>query len=159
MKINGESFNGPNEALIVLVRNGNPVPFKARACLDFTRFDALCVKPMPKKITKVGGQQEYLFGDPTYLQAIDQYGKLKTAYVILESLKATPGLEFETVRDDNPSTWMNWRKEFEAAFFTEQEINRVIGCVWEANGIDEDKLEEARKRFLAGQDQEPEKST
>jgi hypothetical protein len=159
MKINGESFKGPNEAIIVLVRNGNPVAFRARACLDFTRFEALCPKPMPKKIKKPGGQEEFLFGDPQYLKDFEYYGRLKTAYVIIQSLKATDGLEFEFVKEDNPSTWLDWRKEFESAFFTEQEIIRVINCVWEANGMDEDKLEEARKRFLAGLDQESEKPT
>lgn len=157
MKMNGESFTGPNEALVVLIRNGNPVAFKARACLDFIRFEQLCPRPVPKSIVKVGGVKEFLFNDPKFLEAIDYYGKLKTAYVIVQSLKATQGLEWEQVKDDNPTTWLEWRKELEDAFFTDSEIQKIVSCVWEANGIDDEKLEEARKRFLAGQDQESEK--
>jgi hypothetical protein len=157
MKLQGQSFNGPNEALCVLLRNGNPVAFKARACLDFTRFDALVKRPEPKKIKKKGGAEEYLFSDPTYMEALNHYGSLRSAYTVIESLKATPDLQWDRVKDDNPSTWKEWQKELEEAFFTEREITRIFSCVLEANGIDEGKLEEARTRFLAGQDQEPEK--
>lgn len=159
MKMNGQSFDAPNEALVVLLRNGNPVAFKARAVLDFTKFDKLCPKPEAKKIVKKGGATEYEFNDPAYLKSFDYWGQLKTAYVITQSLKATEGLVFEKVDEDNPQTWGDWRKEFENAFFTDQEIARVISAVWEANGIDEAKLDEARKRFLASQVVEPEKST
>lgn len=159
MKMHGAAFKGPNEALCVLLRNGTPVAFKARACLDYTRCEALCKRPEPKKITKRGGAEEYLFNDPTYLLAMEHYAKVRTAYLIVESLKATDGLEWERVKDGDPTSWVEWRKELEEAFFTEQEISRIISCVWEANGIDEGKLEEARNRFLAGQDQEPAKST
>jgi hypothetical protein len=159
MKINGQTFDAPNEALVVFIKNGKDIPIKARAVLDFTRFDLLCPKPPPKKIKKRGGEEEILWNDPSYLLAFDHWGKVKTAYVIVESLKATPGLEFETVTDDDPSSWLKWRDEFEKAFFTDSEINKIIGCVWEANGIDEAKLNEARDRFLRGEAVEREKSS
>jgi hypothetical protein len=159
MKINGASFTGPNTALVVLIRNGEPVAFKAQAVLDYALFDTLVPQPKPKTIVRPGTGPEMLFNDPGYLQQFQNYGQIKTNYVIVQSLKATPGLEWETIKDDQPETWGNFRKELEAAFFTSTEINRIIACVWEANGIDEDKLDEARKRFLASQDQVPEKST
>lgn len=159
MKINGQTFDAPNEALVVLLRKGEPVPFKARAVLDFSRFDLLCPRPAPKKITRPGGKVEELFNDKSFLAAFDHWGKLKTAYVIVEALKATPGLEWDTVKDDDSNSWLGWRKELETAFFTEQEIQKIIACVWEANGIDEAKLNEARERFLSGEAQEQEKSS
>lgn len=159
MKIHGQTFDAPNEALVVFIKNGKDIPIKARAVLDFTRFDLLCPRPKPKKIVKRGGAEEELFNEPSFLAAFDHWGRVKTAYVITEALKATDGLEFDTVKDDDPTSWLEWRKEFEKAFFTEQEIQKVIACVWEANGIDEAKLNEARERFLAGQAAEQEKSS
>lgn len=158
MKIDGQTFDAPSESLVVLIKNGKDIPFKARAVLDFKRFELLCPVPKPKRITKPGGKTEEMFNDPQFLTAFDYWGKLKTAYVIVEALKATPGLEFETIKDDDSASWLNWRAEFEKSFFTEPEIRKIVGCVWEANGIDEEKLEEARKRFLFGEGQEQEKS-
>lgn len=159
MKYNGQTFDAPSEAVVVLIKNGKDIPFKARAILDYSRFDALCPRPKPKKIMKAGGKEELLFNDPSYLAALNHWGTVKTAYTIVESLKATPGLEFETVKEDDPTSWSNWRQEFEKAFFTDPEITRIVSAVWEANGIDEDKLEEARKRFLSGEGQEQGKSS
>lgn len=159
MKLNGQSFNGPNVALVVILRNGEPIAFKAQAVLDYTKFDALCPRPKAKQIVKRGGETEVLTNDPNFLKALEHYGKTKTAYVIVQSLKATESLEFEQVKDDDPTSWLLWREEFENAHFSEYEIGKILSAVWEANGMDEEKLEEARKRFLAGQEAERENAT
>lgn len=155
MKLHGETFTGPNEAIVVIPRNGKDILFKARAVLDYARFEALCPRPEPKKVKLASGEMKVLWDDTNYAAAFDRWGTLKTSYIIIESLKATPGLEWEGIQDDNPETWNDYKKELDAAFFTDREIQKIVGAVWEANGIDESKLEEARKRFLASQAEEP----
>jgi len=151
MKMNGQAFEGPNEAILVLPRNGQDLVFKARAVLDYSEFDTLCPSPKPKKIKTPQGEEKSLFTEPTYLQAIDHWGKQKMAYTVIKSLVATIWLEWEKVKLDDPTTWLSYQQEFRDAFFSEREINRIVNCCWEANSIDEDKLQEARARFLASQ--------
>ena len=151
MKLQGQTFTGPNEAFMVLPHNGADLIFKARAILDYSRCDALAPRPKAKMITKVGGIKEELVTDPAYLSALDRWSSQRTAYTIVESLKATPDLQWDTIKDEEPETWGNYRKELEDAFFSTNEIAKIINLVWEANGLDDEKLEEARKRFLAGQ--------
>lgn len=151
MKLYGEKFDGPNVAVLVLPRNGKDIVFKARAVLDYTRFDALCPKPMPKMVTLPGGGTKFLWDEKSYSVALDHWGKSRTAFTVVESLRATEGLEWEKVDYDNPTTWMDYQKELSEAFFADREIVRILQIVWEANGIDDEKLEEARQRFLLTQ--------
>ena len=49
----------------------------------------------------------------------------------------------------NPTTYNNYKKEMEEANFSQAEIVRIINGVLSANGLDEERVEEAKKRFLA----------
>ncbi len=151
MKLNGQSFDGPNLATLVLPRNGNDLVFKAQAVLDYTEFETLCPTPKPKTVHKPGEGSVVLWDDKSYKDAMDSWGAKKTAYTILKSLTATPGLEWETVKMELPETWTLYREELKKAFFSEAEQVKIIGLVWEANGLDQSKLDEAQKRFLATQ--------
>ncbi len=71
--------------------------------------------------------------------------------MILESLKATPNLEWESVNPSDPKTWGGYENELVDAGFSIPEISRVIDCVFDANGLNQKKIDEATKRFLAGQ--------
>lgn len=150
MKLQGQTFAGPNVVTLVLLRGEESLVFQTVAVLSFDRFDKLCVMPKPKTVTLSNGDKKMLFDDKSYTDAVEHYTTLKTNFLIYESLKATPGLEWDTITDDNPDSWGNYQKELEAAFFAPREINRIVNAVWEANGIDEDKLKQARERFLAG---------
>ena len=151
MKLQGKTFDGPNEEFLVIPRKGQDLIFKARAVLDYEEFNRLVQKPKPPKAIKPGGEAQLLTTDAGYLQQLDAWATAQTNYLILKSLEATPDLEWETVKMDDPSTWDNWRSELDKAFFTDREKTRIVNLVWAANGIDDEKLEEARKRFLAGQ--------
>lgn len=152
MKLGAIQFDGPNEAILVLPYKGQTLVFKARAVLDYTKFDALCPVPKPKMVQKPGQKAKPADKDASYIAALEQWGEKRTSWTIIQSLKATPDLQWETVDEEKPETWNNYLQELKAAYFTPTDINRIVGLVFEANSVDENKLVEARERFLAGQE-------
>jgi hypothetical protein len=66
-------------------------------------------------------------------------------------LSATPGLEWELVDLENPDTWERYQEELQQCNFSDIEMTRIIEGVMTANGLNQAVLEEAEKRFLAGQ--------
>ncbi len=159
MKLQGHELIGPNEEILVLQRNGKDLVFTARAVLDYTEFDGLVPKPQPKKVNLPGGEIKILWDDKAFVAAFDHYGNLHTAYTVLKSLEATPDLTWDTIDKSNPSTWLHYKDELKAAFFSDREIIKIVNLVWVANNLDESKLDEARKRFLATREQVQEPQT
>jgi len=151
MKINGKTIQGPNEVITVIPRENGDLIFKSRAILDYAKFDTLCKVPIAPFKKMPDGQTFPDFDDEGYKKAIRQFSERKVAFMIVDSLSATDGLEFETVKINDPTTWENVETELRTAGLTEVEIQRVIASVWEANGLDNQKIEEAKKRFLASQ--------
>jgi hypothetical protein len=72
-------------------------------------------------------------------------------WMFLTSISATPDLEWETVKLNDPNTWENWRKELRDSGFSIPECNYLWSSFSEANSLDNSKIEEARERFLASQ--------
>ncbi len=153
MKLFGEKPKGPNVCVLVLPRQDYDIVIKAQAILDQEAFEILCPRPKPPSIMKPGGVFEQDVNDPKFKASIEKWAEKKTAWVVLESLKATPKdmLEWETVDYNNPDSWLKWKDELRDAFFTDQEIMQILNTVWQANGINQAVLDEARNRFLAGQ--------
>lgn len=151
MKIKGKKIQGPNIEVIVLPRGDDDLVFKAQAVLDTTAFDNLCPRPEPPKMMKRGGQLVNNVEDPGYQQAVLAYGRLRSSWMIIESLRATEDLEWETVKYDDSSTWNGYENELRSAGLAEMEISRIIAGVMTANALNEEKIEEARNRFFLGQ--------
>ena len=152
MKIKGQKIEGPNEAIVVIPRAKGDLVFKMQAVLNTTEFETLCPEPTPPTITRVGeskGSPD--FRDKKYLAEFKVFSTRRFEYLILKSLEGTSELEWETVDMLDPTTWGNYQSELKAAGFTEIEIGRIVGGVLEANSLDDAKIEEARKRFLASQ--------
>lgn len=157
MKFNGKKLDKPNEAFVVIPRHDGDMVFKAQAVLDYQVFDDLCPRPVaPIKIHRVGGEQSDIT-DKTYLEQLDIYSRRRVDFMILKSLEATEFLEWETVDMNNPETWSNYDKELADSSLTDREVDHVLGIVFEANGLSEDKINEARERFLSQQAQAKEK--
>lgn len=149
MKMFGQKVEGPNVEYIVIPRgNGNDIVFKAQAVLDPAPFEAACKPPQPGKKMLPGGVIKEDHDDPIYKDAVKVYGDLRYSWIVIQSLKATEGLEWETVNYDDPSTWNNWEVELKAAGFTRTEIQYVMLGVANANALNQDKIDEARARFL-----------
>jgi hypothetical protein len=155
MKYKGKKLSGPNVETVVIPRgNGEDLVFTCQAVLDYTRFRALVPDPKPGKKMLPGGKIVDDTEDRGFLAQQEQWAKLHFAYTVIESLKSTNDMEWETVKLDDPSTWLNWDKEFSDAGFTLAEQNMIAAGIAAANGLSQDKIDEARNRFLASRIQQ-----
>lgn len=148
MKLNGKKIEGANEQYIVIPRPDGNIVFKAVAILDFTRFEELCPKMTAPLVMFPGGEKKANFQDEGFLTGRNQWSQKKFQYTIIESLRNTPGLEWETVNYDDPNTWGNYETEFKASGFSEREIYHITEGCMEVNALSEGKLIEARNSFL-----------
>jgi hypothetical protein len=157
MRIGGMEVKGLNEVMLVLSRTQGDVLITARAIPSYEEFEKLVPDPkMPVIITRDGTKNDDLNVD--YLAAVARREQLRIAYIYIKSLEPSQ-IEWDTVKLDTPSTWMNFRKDFENAGLSPVEINRIWGAVSEANCLSEDKLEAARARFLLGAGTDQKKSS
>jgi hypothetical protein len=157
MKIFDQKIEGSNTETIVLPRGDDkpPIVLIAQAILDDSSFNKLCPLPQPPKFTKPGNIVVQNTEDKTYKQQVQVYAQKRVAWMIIESLKMTPGLQWETVRLEDSETWLNVHEEL-ALGFNAAEINYIIGKITAVNGLNEAKLEAARKEFFQMQSQQKE---
>lgn len=151
MRILGQEIKGPNEELIVIPRGDSQIVLKARAVLDYAEFERLCPEPKAPWIMKPGGVKEQNFKDVKYVAAIRQRVTKQTYYMFIKSLEATPGLSWDTIDIKDPGTWLNFERELQDAGFSSIERNLISRGVFIANNLDEQKIEEARQRFVQSQ--------
>lgn len=149
MRLKGIKLSGPNVETIVIPRgSGQPIVLKARAVPDMDEFNKLCpVSAPPTKILK-GGVRVPDSEDSSYKQSEVERSRKRMAYMVIWGLQATEGLEWDTVKLEDPSTWLGYVTELKAAGFNEFEINRIVEGVMAANCLNEEKLEAARQSFL-----------
>lgn len=153
MKINGKKLDGPNIEVVVIPRQSGNLVFKAQAVLNYDDHDKLNPSPAPPRKLLPGGIVQENVEDPAYLKAIDAWATRKFYWMFIKSLDATEGLEWETVKLDDPSTWENYKTEMQDAGLSPGEVARIEMCVTDACGLNQSKIDEATKRFLAGQAQ------
>jgi hypothetical protein len=151
MKIHGKKVQSSYEEVVVIPRNDENLVFKARAISDYSPFEKMC--PEPQGVIKMlpGGRQIQDIASPEYLKKQREWAEHRTHWMILESLKATPGLEWETVKPSDPTTWKNYGDEMTSAGLSPAEQGRIVHCVSIANGLDQSKIDEATESFLASQ--------
>ena len=150
MKINGRVATARVAETLVVPRQDGDMVFKAIPVTDFSDFNALCPEPKPPEILRPGGERVSNVEDPSYKAAKLAWADQRTAFMIIKSLAATEGLEFETVNIADSATWGNWRKEMEKVLVN-NELNMLLNIVITANGMSVEKIEEATKSFLAAQ--------
>jgi|WetSurMetagenome_2_1015567.scaffolds.fasta_scaffold24663_1 hypothetical protein len=150
MKIGGKVVEGLHEEILVLPRGEEePLVIRARAVVDLDEFEKICPEPKPPGILTKDGWAPNT-NDPSYKQLVEMQGERRAAYIIIRSLEPS-NIEWDTVKVEDPRTWVNYRADFKNAGLATAEINRIVQCVMAANALDESKLEEARKLFLLGQ--------
>ena len=161
MKYKGQKIEGPNEEIIIIPRGtGDDIVLTARAVLDFKEFDDLITVPKPPmRMTRGESKHTPLLNDPKYKKEMDLYNQLRLSWLILTSLKATEDLEWETVDMFDSGTWNNYDEEMRDSGFSNVEIGRIIDGVMIANSLSQEKIDEARKHFLAGQREAAEASS
>jgi hypothetical protein len=91
--------------------------------------------------------------DRRYKAAINNWSSLKVDWMMIQSLKATDGLEWETVDYHNPETWTGWETELKE-FLTESEHNVLVQGILAANSPSQNRRQEALDRFTVTQEQE-----
>jgi hypothetical protein len=152
MKLNGTKLQGKNFEIIAIPRgDGADIIFKAEAIMSFDEFDEKCPPPKPPMKVLKGGQKEYDWEDSNYRNAFAVYNKRRTGWMILKSLEATEGLEWEMLKPDEPRSWVNWYEELQNSGFSAAEIDRIQVGIMNANCLNELKIEQARQNFLRGQ--------
>ena len=151
MKINGTKIDAHYVETVVIPRPNGDVVFKAQA-IDYAPFEKLCTLPKPPTVMKPGKDPEPNYADPKYIEARNKWALLKTDYMFMASLKATEGLVWETVVESDPSTWNNLSKELLESGFKDNEVNRIFNAVISINGLDDDKITQATKAYLATQE-------
>lgn len=151
MKLGNTKLGKPNVEIIIFPRSEGDIVLKARAIPDMKEFDTLCPEPKPPTRMYPGGQKAEDVKDEGYLKEVDEHNELRVQYMVLQSLKETEELEWETVDEARPATWGNYVTELKEAGLSEFETNRVLTGVMAANGLDEERITEARSRFLASQ--------
>lgn len=159
MKIYGKKIEGVNTELVVIPRTNSDganadLVFVAKAVLDYKDFEKLCPAPIPPTKMLPGGITQQNVEDSNYKRLMADFGNKRINWMILKSISETPGLEWETVKADDPDSWGNYVDELTSAGLSGYEVNRIIQGVMTANGLDANKIEEAKKRFLASSQQE-----
>ncbi len=148
MKINGKILDGPSHEILVLEHNGEEIVFKAQAVLSYEEFEKIYPHPQPPSILKRGaGKAEKDFNDKKYQKELDEYASAKSYWMILKSLEPSK-IEWQKVKMDDPSTYKYFDDEL-SAVFTEATKMEIMNIITTANGLNDDKLKEARERFLA----------
>jgi hypothetical protein len=156
MKLNGKKIEGPNEVTIVIPRgSGEDIILKARAVLDLDDFEEMCPIPTPPTRRMAGGQDVPNLKDQGYMAALQRRAVMRLTYIMLTSLEATEGLEWETVDLSDSNTWDNYLSELKDSGFSPIEIQRIQADVIEVNALNEAKIEEARQRFLLAAQEAP----
>lgn len=153
MKIGGREVKGPNVVTLVLPRgDDDQIVIMAQAVLDMEAFEKMFPSPVPPTVVVAKtGEKRPDFEDGKYKKKLEEHGTLRFNYMILKSLEATPGLEWDTVDMSNHETWKNYEEDLKNAGFSAPERNRINLAVFEANSLSEDKLKEARDRFTRSQ--------
>ncbi|MEE9548663.1 MAG: hypothetical protein V3V68_04845 [Nitrosomonadaceae bacterium] len=151
MKIKGKKIEGVNVEIIPIPRGDrDDIIFMARAIQDMEPFEKMCPLPNPPK-RKIDGVDVPQLKDPNYLKAMSSRAEKRMAWMTITALEATEGLEWENVKADDPSTWLQLEPELKKAGFSAVECQRIVQGVVNVNALSEEKIEAARERFLLSQ--------
>jgi hypothetical protein len=143
-----------SEQILVLPRVGDDqdIVFRARAVASMKEFEAICPEPVAPGIRTRDGFKPDTKNE-SYQQLVSLHGDKRLAFIMIKSLEPSE-VEWDEVSIEDPSTWLKWQDEFINAGLSAIEVNRIVGCVMDANALNEDKLEEARSDFLLGEVEE-----
>lgn len=155
MKIAGKKVTPPSIEVVVIPRDNGNLVFRAQPVLDYSDFDKLCPEPKPPVVMKPGGKSIENVEDADYKKRIDEWATKKAHWMVIKSLGATEGLEFETVDVSDSDTWVNYQNEMTDSGLTHAEVAAIFEKVTSACGLNQNKIEEATKAFLAGQAAKP----
>ena len=161
MRIAGRELGKPNVELIFIPRSkivtnefgiteaiDDPIVLYAQAVTDMGELDKLVPEPaVPDKIVKSSRVPDY--DNPAYKAKIAERNAARFNFLFLKSLQINKDLTWDTIKMDDSTTWSNYETELKEAGFNSAEIMMIVQGVLRANSLDESRIEEGRKRFLA----------
>jgi hypothetical protein len=150
MKLHGIKLEGAARKTIVFPRETGNLVFVFQAILNSEEFDKLFPQPTPPVKKMADGQKIREIKDPNYLKLQQSWAENKAHWMFLQSIAATPELEWETVDSQNPETWKNYETELISAGLTESERLKMLQAYIEVQGLDDEKIKAATNSFLAG---------
>lgn len=151
MKINGKRISAPEPVVVAIPRGhvDNDLIFKLGVLVNQKDFEKRCPEPQPDHVVKPDGSRFIDMDSPAYHERIAKYNTLRFDWMIINSLNATPGMEWEKVKINEPDTWNLYEEELQDSGLTKSEINYLVNKVIDANTVDDKKAKEARDRFFA----------
>jgi len=155
MKINGITVSQPKPEVMVLPFGGAELVIHARyiPAEELEELDKLLIKPEAPVITRVKDGKKQApapdTADKAYQSAMDLYHQKRMSWVYIRSLDATEGIEWDTVKIEDPETWNNWTTDLESSGLPNSYIIRISQLVSDAQGWNPERIEEATKNFLA----------
>lgn len=156
MKLKGEILSIPNIKVIPIVRDDQTIVFQAAPVQTFDEFTKICPEPVPPMRDVPGKGMVVALESKEFKETMAKYNQQMMDYLVIKSLDATEGLEWDTVDLNNPDTYENFRTELQEAGLSAIEVTRLIGAVFEANSLNEEAIDKARENFLAGKRQNKE---
>lgn len=151
MKLHGQTVQVPIVEVLVIPRATRDLIFKARPVMDFGPHDEINPEPKPPVIQRPNQAPVPNREDKKFQKKFSKWHDQRWAWMVLEGLKATDGLEFETVDSTKPETWVNWRQEMFDAGLVPVEVNKIEALVVTACRLDQSKIDKATESFLAEQ--------
>jgi len=156
MKIAGFDLTKKRNVIIPIILGEDEVIFQAQIVEDYDEFDKLCPEPTPPtKMNRGDTVATPYFEDPEYQKALNTHGEKRVAYMFIKSLEATKDLKWDKVSLADPETWTLYQDELREGGFNDMHIGQILKGVMEANGLSQDRIEEAKNRFLAMQQEVP----
>lgn len=148
MKIGGEQIEISTDFLI-LPRPLKDIVFKARAVMekDYEQFEILCPRPLAPLVTPREGTPYRDVTDGDYNKTLNDYANKKHAFMYVKSLEDSK-IEWSKVKMGDSNTWELFEDELREVI-TPIELIKVIRMIQGVNGLDDKKIEEAKKRFFA----------
>ena len=153
MKIHGQRPAPPKPEVVVIPRESGEIVFTCKPVFDFSPFEKMCPPPKPPLIRHASGEKVHDINDPKFEEQLIDRSKKRTAWMIIKSLEDTEGLEWENVKLNKPSTFESVYDELRDASFSQVEINYLVTKIMSVSSMDEERLEQARKNFIATQAQ------
>jgi len=149
MKFKGKKPQKGNTVHVVIPRQGDEsLLFTAQGIFDYTPFTKQYPEPQPPKIVQKG-ITKIDYDNVRYKAKFLVWATMKANWMVIESLKATPELEWESVVAEDPATWANYNKELGEVLLP-AEVDKVVGAVMDACGLSSQKIEDATQSFLLG---------
>lgn len=151
MLLKGTKITPPKPKTIIIPRGeGEDLIFTCGPVLSYDEFDKICPEPLPPLVTKTGGEKYHDFNDPKHKERLKERSIKRGAWSILQALKHTEGLVFETVDINNPDTYPNLYSELDQCL-TIGEQSLLFESLSELNSPSKETQKQAFDRFVASQ--------